>query len=664
MTDVRVENDLGGAGGKPLICGSPSTCSKGKRQDLPSSEGDGVFGVALIPCYGECRRMVRLLVTVAGKGDSMELKPEERLAISLSVSPGEHALLLGSGVSSSAGIPTGWAIIQDLLGQLAALREAGSVEEPEEWFAKEFGTRPGFGEILDALKLTEEERRSVLVPYIEGTHSGSVGAPKPTRAHEAIAQLVQLGLVRVILTTNIDRLMEQALQECGVPYDVATSDGAFDGAPALHRTRCLLVKLHGDYREPGVRLAAAELEQYSPSARRLLRRILSQLGLVVCGWSAEWDVALREALLRSANFRFSAFWLRRESSELSEQARSVVSAWRAQEVTVKDANDAFTSLLERARALAETRRAHPQSVEILVSRVRQLAAEDRPFSSLEPLLHEETEALQAHLEREHKAYDGVALERELYLNRIHSYEQLASRLIQAAAATAFYAPHADPFILQSCIQRLAAVPRAGSHDRYSSLQKYPATLVMYASGMAAVRGRRFGNLHSLLLGPEWWDENVHARARGISELDPGAVFHGSEKVLPCDKNYYDWVRPSFYVFDVLAKELSRYSPDANEYRNMFELFEFIYSLVRFHEFPSQFPLLGGFAFTPDYFRKGDLKDDMTSSIGRFYNVEIRRLKGASLLGAGFFDGSFDQLANTAHAHRNVIATFLQERGIG
>lgn len=593
----------------------------------------------------------------------MELKPEERLALSLHVNPGEHVLLLGSGVSSAAGIPTGWEIMQDLLGKLATLRGAGPGEEPERWFAKEFGARPGFGEILDALKLTEEERRSVLLPYIEGGHPRSIDVPKPTRAHQAIAQLVKLGLVKVILTTNIDRLMEQALQECGVPYDVAASDGGFDGAPPLHRTRCLLVKLHGDYREPGVRLAAAELEQYSPSPRRFLRRTLSQLGLVVCGWSAEWDVALREALLRSANYRFSAFWLRREASELPEQAQRIVSAWRAQEVPIKDADDAFTSLLDRARALAETKRAHPESLQILVSRVRQLAAEERPFPALEPLLHEETEALHAQLECEHKAYDGVELDRDQYLNRIRSYEQLASRLIQVAAATAFYAPHADPFILQSCIQRLAAVPRTGSRDRYSSLQKYPAVLVMYASGVAAVRGRRFENLHSLLLGPEWWDENAHARVRGISELDPGTAFEGNEGVLPCDQNHYAWLRPSFYVSDVLRKELMRYSPDENEYRNAFELFEFIYSLVRLDEFPSRFPLLGRFALATDYFRKGDLNDDMTSSIGRFYNVEIRRLKGTPLLGAGFFDGSSDRLASAAHAHRVKIADLLPGLGV-
>jgi hypothetical protein len=46
--------------------------------------------------------------------------PILRLAIALYHNKGAYALLLGSGVSRSAGIPTGWEIVLDLTRQVAA----------------------------------------------------------------------------------------------------------------------------------------------------------------------------------------------------------------------------------------------------------------------------------------------------------------------------------------------------------------------------------------------------------------------------------------------------------------------------------------------------------------------------------------------------------------
>jgi hypothetical protein len=39
----------------------------------------------------------------------------------LPASPGAYAMLLGSGTSTAAQIPTGWGIVVDLIGKVAAL---------------------------------------------------------------------------------------------------------------------------------------------------------------------------------------------------------------------------------------------------------------------------------------------------------------------------------------------------------------------------------------------------------------------------------------------------------------------------------------------------------------------------------------------------------------
>ena len=73
--------------------------------------------------------------------------------------------------------------------------------------------------------------------------------------------------------------------------------------PLVHTQHCL-IKLHGDYLDTRIRNTPSELGKYSDEFNQLLDRIFDEFGLVVCGWSADWDVALRNALLRAPSRRF------------------------------------------------------------------------------------------------------------------------------------------------------------------------------------------------------------------------------------------------------------------------------------------------------------------------------------------------------------------------
>ena len=48
------------------------------------------------------------------------------LALSIYSNPGVYALLLGSGISRSAAIPTGWEIVNDLIAKLKILSKDSS----------------------------------------------------------------------------------------------------------------------------------------------------------------------------------------------------------------------------------------------------------------------------------------------------------------------------------------------------------------------------------------------------------------------------------------------------------------------------------------------------------------------------------------------------------
>ena len=109
------------------------------------------------------------------------------------------------------------------------------------------------------------------------------------------------GYIRVIVTTNFDRLTENALRELGVEPTVVASVDVLSGAEPMAHSACYVLKLHGDYKDARILNTDAELHTYPSEYNRQLDRMFDEYGLIVCGWSGEWDHALRAAFLRAPN---------------------------------------------------------------------------------------------------------------------------------------------------------------------------------------------------------------------------------------------------------------------------------------------------------------------------------------------------------------------------
>jgi len=229
------------------------------------------------------------------------IDPVTRLAFSMFENKGVYALLLGSGLSRAADIPTGWEITLDLTRRLAAAEGVLDRGDWVAWHHERFGEQPNYSTLLDRLAATPAERRVIIHGYIEPTAEDiETGTKRPTRAHHAIARLVRDGYVRVLITTNFDRLLENALRDAGVEPTVIKSEDDLIGAVPLIHTRCLILKVHGDYLDTRLLNTDSELEAYGDAQNRYLDRIFDEHGVIVCGWSADWDPALRGAIARIA----------------------------------------------------------------------------------------------------------------------------------------------------------------------------------------------------------------------------------------------------------------------------------------------------------------------------------------------------------------------------
>jgi len=202
-------------------------------------------------------------------------RAELSLAFSLFSGPGTYAIRLGSGVSSAAGVLTGWNLTLDLVRQLAAL-EGETADDPATWYAERYGREPSYSEVVNELAPTRAERRSLLQRYFEPDEDREEGRKEPTEAHRAMARLCSKGYVRVLVTTNFDRLLERALEAEGIFPIVIDTPFAVDGAPPLQHSGCTVVKVNGDYLDTRIKNAPEEPSEYDSSVQVLLERIFGE----------------------------------------------------------------------------------------------------------------------------------------------------------------------------------------------------------------------------------------------------------------------------------------------------------------------------------------------------------------------------------------------------
>ena len=307
--------------------------------------------------------------------------PISEVALSLVSSPGAYVLLIGSGVSRPAGIPTGWEVIESLIGRLAAADGQTRPTDPSSWYEQRTGHKPTYGELIESLAPLPAERSALLTSFFEPNQGERErGLKQPTAAHRAIAELVDLGVVRVVVTTNFDRLLEMALAERGINASVVSTDDDLGGLPPLTQVRCVVVKVHGDYLDTRIRNTADEVAQLDPDLSTWLQTLFSQYGVVVAGWSGDYDAGLRGVIDAAAQPQYGAYWTHR--SELTPLADQLAQHRNARRIKITDADSFFTRLLESVKSVRDLLEHGPLDEEIAVATAkRHLAApggRDRP----------------------------------------------------------------------------------------------------------------------------------------------------------------------------------------------------------------------------------------------------------------------------------------------
>lgn len=427
-------------------------------------------------------------------------EPITQLAFAMHENRGVYALLLGSGLSRAASIPTGWEITLDLIRRVAIAEGVPEQEDWADWYRQRVGEEPDYSALLARLSASPAERQAILQNYIEPSQEErSAGLKTPTAAHRAIAQLVASGAVRVVITTNFDRLLEMALREIGIEPTVVASADALAGAPPLAHCACFILKLHGDYKDARILNTEEELGSYPASYDVLLDRLFDECGMVVCGWSGEWDPALRAAILRSPNRRYGTFWITR--GQPGDRASALISHRQARVVEVQDADVFFPALKERVQTLDATGMQSPVSIDLLVATTKRYLARQEDRIRLDALIEDELARVHALL-ASHELTNQAADHAAEFRRHAAIYEATLEPLVALVGAMGRWGEGGETRLVLDVLRDLYRWKERlpGGFVILVGLRAYPASLIFTAYGLGLVRAERWSALKELFDG--------------------------------------------------------------------------------------------------------------------------------------------------------------------
>lgn len=457
----------------------------------------------------------------------------EKIAFAISKCPGSYALLLGSGMSRSAGIMTGYEVTLDLINKIPKDREINR-DELEQWYLDTYDNEePSYDNVLDRISSKQVERRNILNSYFEPSEEEILDLVKiPQPGHYAIADLVKTGHIKVILTTNFDRLIESALIERGIqPYVIHIEGSYFSFLPPAHiKNSCIVFKIHGDYRDSQILNTKSELANYEQNKVQYLEKITQDFGLVIAGWSSKYDVALRNTIKERKNSLFEIYWAIRDNKE-PDQIKSIAEL-NAQSIKIEDADQFFEELRDTIYAIDSAEDSvRPISATIAIGRIKQYIAQKNHVKIYDFVNHEllkvHTILSSSQFEVDsNKIGNGVNFD-ELAKSRISTINNIMKPLLGMTAAIIFFDETSPSHLIENIARKITIIRKWGQTDNdIRDIQYYPFFLLISVVGIVSILANRYESLNSLLYRLNFTHENI----RGSTEKEQSIYKCNSQDV--------------------------------------------------------------------------------------------------------------------------------------
>lgn len=508
----------------------------------------------------------------------MDIDRLTTLAFSMYTNKGAYALLLGAGISRSAHIPSGWEVENKLIEQLSATQGVTNIEDWHQWYKDTYGYSAGYSSLLEALVKTPTERVQLMKGFFEPTEEEKeLGWKEPTKAHRTIAKLAKESYIRVILTTNFDRLLECALEAESITPQVICHESDIEKAtPVVHSKTLTIVKINGDYIDCRFRNTTEELDDYPEPMKNYVHRIFEDYGLITCGWSAVWDKGLIDIINSSSSSRYNSFFT--NVGEASDIMKTLATSRHGEIMQIKDADDLFTELYEQVTALGRSNASRSMSQDMMMARVKKYLSSELyniEYSDLiEKLGTEAYDKIMA------KANYNFTIAPEQFSAYFELHHNAVKSLMDAAILAARWGKAYHIEIFGDIMVKLCTKPfRSGeiTTEGTQYLHALGATLLLNAIGVACVKYERFSELNRILKLSVPAGNFMEFHRLSLLYLIGSTHWNYDTLNYLIGKQYhYPW---SFILLERLRSHFKECFIVDSEYENTFYIWEHLKSLV-------------------------------------------------------------------------------------
>lgn len=232
-----------------------------------------------------------------------------------------------------------------------------------------------------------------------------------------------------------------------------------------------------------------------------MAQVFREYGLVICGWSGEWDKALLEALGKTKSPWFSTYWSSR--SEPGSVATSLLDDRSGRVISHMDADQLFRRLADTIAGLEGISRPELVSAAIARSTMKQYLVDPTKRIRLHELVTGEVLRVRKALDDWPKEAHREPITKESVLARLTAYEQLTETLRSLMAIGCYWGALEHHDLWVTVLTRLFDLPflRGAYYAEWAELQYYPALMAMYSAGIACVATNRYETLSAILNQP-------------------------------------------------------------------------------------------------------------------------------------------------------------------
>jgi len=269
------------------------------------------------------------------------------LAYNMADCSNKYVLFIGAGVSKDAGVPSGWDILLDVLKIVRQSEEniskKYSTDEMEKYY-RDKCANVGYDEIIGSVFPSNEEQKEYLNDKFKDI--------SPGESHRLIAEFVKNSLIKHIISTNHDCLLEAALDEAGLKGRycvISTNEDIINSKPWHKEEICRIYKINGTIEKGKIRTTTKDL--IAPLPKRLAKdfsSIIEANGLLILGYAAnEYDGTIIKLLKKRIFKGYTLYWTQYKKEEISASRKQIINDQEGIIIPIEGAKEFLQELRDR-----------------------------------------------------------------------------------------------------------------------------------------------------------------------------------------------------------------------------------------------------------------------------------------------------------------------------